>query len=349
MSNARTIADLAAVTATAAELNLTDGSAADTVVNSKAVVYGSAGEVTVNELDVDNIQLDANAIKSTNTNGNIQLFPNGTGYTELYGNTNAGAVRFNCESNSHGVTLKGPPHSAAATYSLELPDADGSSGEVLQTNGSGKLSFGSAGGGGLQSMQVFTTSGTWTKPAGISKIRVTVTGGGGGGGGTRAGYGEGAGGGGAGGTAIEIIDVSSVSSVTVTVASGGAGGSGASDGSSGGNSSFGTYCYGNAGSGGSNHGTANGGIGGSASGGDINIPGGGGSHGVNNNTNQTGQGQGGSSYWGGGYRTQEDTNANGGDAEAYGSGGGGAVNKTNGGDLTGGAGKGGIVVVEEFA
>ena len=141
MSNARTIADLAAVTATAAELNLTDGSAADTVVNSKAVVYGSAGEVTVNELDVDNIQLDANAIKSTNTNGNIQLFPNGTGYTELYGNTNPGAVRFNCESNTHGVTLKGPPHSATATYSLELPDADGSSGEVLQTDGSGKLSF----------------------------------------------------------------------------------------------------------------------------------------------------------------------------------------------------------------
>jgi hypothetical protein len=141
MSNARTIADLAAVTATAAELNLTDGSAADTVVNSKAVVYGSAGEVTVNELDVDNIQLDANAIKSTNTNGNIQLFPNGTGYTELYGNTNPGAVRFNCESNSHGVTLKGPPHSAAATYTLELPNADGSAGQLLKTDGSGKLAF----------------------------------------------------------------------------------------------------------------------------------------------------------------------------------------------------------------
>jgi hypothetical protein len=147
MSNARTIADLAAVTATAEELNLTDGSTADTVVNSKAVVYGTAGEVTVNELDVDNIQIDANAVKSTNTNGNIQLFPNGTGYTELYGNTNAGAIRFNCESNSHGVTLKGPPHSAAATYTLELPNADGTNGQVLQTNGSGKLSFADTAGG----------------------------------------------------------------------------------------------------------------------------------------------------------------------------------------------------------
>jgi hypothetical protein len=59
----------------------------------------------------------------------------------LYGNTNAGAVRFNCEANTHGVTLKGPPHSASATYSLELPNADGSAGQLLKTDGSGKLAF----------------------------------------------------------------------------------------------------------------------------------------------------------------------------------------------------------------
>ena len=136
------VTQLTDVTSSAAELNLVDGSTADTVVNSKAVIYGSAGQITANELDVDNIQIDANAVKSTDTNGNIQLFPNGTGFTELYGNTNAGAVRFNCESNSHGVTLKGPPHSAAATYSLELPDAVGSSGTFLKaSDGSGKLIF----------------------------------------------------------------------------------------------------------------------------------------------------------------------------------------------------------------
>ena len=83
------------------------------------------GQVTANELDVDNIQIDANAVKSTNTNGNIQLFPNGTGFTELYGNTNAGTIRFNCESNSHGVTVQGPAHSAAATYTVKLPDTLG--------------------------------------------------------------------------------------------------------------------------------------------------------------------------------------------------------------------------------
>ena len=97
-----------AVTSTAAEVNLLDGSTADTVVNSKAVIYGAAGQIIANELDVDNIQLDGNAVKSTDTNGNIQLFPNGTGFTELYGNTNAGTIRFNCENNSHGVSVQGP-------------------------------------------------------------------------------------------------------------------------------------------------------------------------------------------------------------------------------------------------
>tara|TARA_S200002703_G_scaffold62577_2_gene54360 strand:- start:3415 stop:5361 length:1947 start_codon:yes stop_codon:yes gene_type:complete len=102
----------------------------------KAVIEDANGVVSI-----ENLQFDTNAIKSTNSNGNIQLFPEGTGFTELYGNTNAGKIRFNCESNSHGVTLQGPPHSAAATYTLELPDADGSSGQLLKTDGSGKLAF----------------------------------------------------------------------------------------------------------------------------------------------------------------------------------------------------------------
>tara|TARA_B100000035_G_scaffold208918_2_gene178669 strand:- start:682 stop:1134 length:453 start_codon:yes stop_codon:yes gene_type:complete len=40
------------VTATTAELNLLDGSVANTVVNSKAVVYGSAGEVQATTVDL---------------------------------------------------------------------------------------------------------------------------------------------------------------------------------------------------------------------------------------------------------------------------------------------------------
>ena len=117
---------------------------------SKDVILTSPADKAVFEdadgiVSIENLQFDTNAMKATNTNGNVQLTPNGTGFVELVGATNAGAIRFNCESNSHGVTLKGPPHSATATYSLELPNADGSSGEALVTDGSGKLSFSSAG------------------------------------------------------------------------------------------------------------------------------------------------------------------------------------------------------------
>ncbi len=131
------------VTSTATELNLLDGSTADTVVNSKAVIYGAAGQIIASELDVDNIQVDSNAVKSTDTNGNIQLFPNGTGFTELYGNTNPGTVRFNCESNSHGVTVKGPAHSAAATYTVNLPDTLGTSAAstLITANASAKVTL----------------------------------------------------------------------------------------------------------------------------------------------------------------------------------------------------------------
>ena len=131
------------VTSTATELNFLDGSTADTVVNSKAVIYGAAGQIIASELDVDNIQVDSNAVKSTDTNGNIQLFPNGTGFTELYGNTNPGTVRFNCESNSHGVTVKGPAHSAAATYTVNLPDTLGTSAAstLITANASAKVTL----------------------------------------------------------------------------------------------------------------------------------------------------------------------------------------------------------------
>ena len=134
---------LSDVTSTATELNLVDGSTADTVVNSKAVIYGAAGQITANELDVDNIQIDANAVKSTDTNGNIQLFPNGTGFTELYGNTNAGTIRFNCENNSHGVTVQGPAHSASATYTVKLPDTLGltQASGIVTSDANGVVSF----------------------------------------------------------------------------------------------------------------------------------------------------------------------------------------------------------------
>lgn len=139
-------------------------------------------------------------------------------------------------------------------------------GKLPALDGSQLTNLPSGGGGLYASVQVFTAGGTWTKPAGITKVKVFVTGGGGGPAGGNLGGENGQ----AGGTAIEVIDVSAVSSVAVTVGTKGAlpGGDNA-PGGDGGDSSFGTYCTGEGGRGG---GTGN--PLGTGLGGDINITGG---------------------------------------------------------------------------
>jgi hypothetical protein len=81
--------------------------------------------------------------------------------------------------------------------------------------------------GGLLSVQIFNSSGTWTRPAGVGLVRVIVVGGGGGGGGVD-GQGSGTNAGGSGGSggsnAEKVIDVSSISSATITIGGGGNGG-----------------------------------------------------------------------------------------------------------------------------
>jgi len=231
---------------------------------------------------------------------------------------------------------------------LKYPNADGSADEFLKTDGSGNLSFAAAG-GGLQSIQVFTSSGTYTKPAGINKIKVYVTGGGGGGGGCpNAEINRKGGGGGGGGTAIEILDASSITTETVTIGAGGSGSGG--DGGGGGTSSFGSFCTGEGGSGGDAAGslTAPGqGSGGSGIGGTYNLRGQAGEGADNSDSPGNIQGgSGGSSFFGGGG-----TGVVGNSAQAGSNGGGGGGTSSNQPPTIRGGGSGGdgIVVVEEYA
>ena len=202
----------------------------------------------------------------------------------------------------------------------------------------GDNTFATAGSGGLKSIQVFSTAGsfTYTKPSGVNLIKVYITGGGGGGG-LGGGSQTAGGGGGAGGTAIKVIDVTSVSTVAVTI---GAGGASQNAGST---SSFSTYCSATGGEQGLNAGAIAGDTeGGVGSGGDINLYGEAGGGGSDNSNPQTG-GSGGSSFWGGGgYGIYNAT----GKVGYHGGGGGGGQNSS--GNI-GGAGGAGICVVEEYS
>lgn len=94
-----------------------------------------------------NLDVQGFQVETSTANGNIALDSNGTGVVEVRGNqdaggTNVGAIKLNCEQNTHGVTIQGPPHSAAATYTLTLPTADGTAAnQPMVTDGSGQLSF----------------------------------------------------------------------------------------------------------------------------------------------------------------------------------------------------------------
>jgi len=67
-----------------------------------------------------NLDLNGNDIVTT-SNATLDLAPNGTGTVVVRGNTNSGAIVFNCESNSHGQTVQAQPHSAGVTNTMLLP------------------------------------------------------------------------------------------------------------------------------------------------------------------------------------------------------------------------------------
>ncbi len=78
----------------------------------------------VNQFDITNAAT-GNAPKLSATGGDsnidLEIEAKGTGHVTVRGNTNAGAIQFNCESNSHGQILKSQPHSAAVTNEMLLP------------------------------------------------------------------------------------------------------------------------------------------------------------------------------------------------------------------------------------
>ncbi len=92
-----------------------------------------------------NLDIQSYEITTSTSNGNIILNPNGSGVVEIKGdgttNGTVGTIKLNCSNNNHGVQIKSPPHSANASYTLTLPNADGSANQFIKTDGNGNLSF----------------------------------------------------------------------------------------------------------------------------------------------------------------------------------------------------------------
>ena len=107
---------------------------------STADVVDDASPQLGGDLDVQ-----SRAITTSTTNQNIVLTPNGTGSVEVRGNGSTdGAIVLNCGNNSHGQTIKAPPHSAGVSNTFTLPTAAVSGinqNAFLKTDTSGQLSF----------------------------------------------------------------------------------------------------------------------------------------------------------------------------------------------------------------
>jgi hypothetical protein len=96
-----------------------------------AVVAGLATSGAISNVVEDttpqlggNLDMNGQDIVTT-SNADIELAANGTGKVVIKGNTNQGAIKFNCEANSHGQIVIAAPHSESASNTLTLPSTGG--------------------------------------------------------------------------------------------------------------------------------------------------------------------------------------------------------------------------------
>jgi hypothetical protein len=182
------------------------GTASNATVLQTARTIAISGNVTGTATSFDgsgNISIPVTAINADGiTSGTLGVARGGTGATTL---TNNSVIIGNTTSAVKFV-------------------APGTSGNVLTSNGTAWLSQAISAGGDYV-MQVYNSPATWTKPASIKAVKVTVVGAGGNGGAGRArpGYPTSAfsgGNGGGGGAAIEYLDAPAIPGpVSVTVGS----------------------------------------------------------------------------------------------------------------------------------
>lgn len=299
------------------------------------------------------------------TNIDLTFNPKGTGYVNFGGSGPKMTILSLFNGSSKYVALTAP-NSMATSLTFVLPNADGTAGQAIVTDGSKNLSFTSISGLFKQVVyQVFTSSGTYTPTSKMAYCHVDLVGGGGGGGGAANASGTAVsvgGGGGGGGRTIDILTAATIgSSQTVTIGAAGTAGAAGGTGGTGGQTSLGALLVANGGLGGAASGAAtgaaaNGGSGGAAGSttGAFNGAGSSGTSGFGFYNSYPNSivlgGQGGSSAYGGGGRGGVSASgvATGGTATGYGAGGGGGANAVNNTGTTGAAGTAGIMIITEY-
>ena len=266
------------LTATAAELNYTDGVTSNIQAQLDAAGVGSVTSVggtgSVSGLTLTGTVTSSGNLTLGGTLDDINLASGVTG-TLPVANGGTGATTLTANNVLLGNGTSAP-----------LAVAPSTSGNVLTSNGTTWQSTAPAG-GGFSTLVTIASSTTYTIPAGVSLIKIYVTGGGGGG--STSGYA----GGSAGGTAIKYLSVTAGSTISITIGAGGGipgGGIPVNGGTS--EAIYGSTAI--TGNGGSLGPSSSGVSGGSASGGDLNLRGG---AGVDSGSSGY---DGGASFWGGG-------------------------------------------------
>ena len=92
--------------------------------NGNELAKLTATSSAVNEFTIANsASSSAPKLSSTgnDTNIDLEIQAKGNGHLTIMGDTNAGAIQLNCESNSHGQQIKSQPHSAQVTNTMLMP------------------------------------------------------------------------------------------------------------------------------------------------------------------------------------------------------------------------------------
>lgn len=202
---------------------------ADTVTGGAVITGDTSGVLQLQSGGVTGLTVNgANVTTAGNLTVTGSITATGGGIPSLasplavIGNSTAGAeIRLpeDTDNGANYIALKAP-NSLASNLTFTLPSADGTNGQVLQTNGSGTLAFASVTSGPvIEFARQFVTQSTtsWTVPTGVTSIRLYACGKGGDGGTSGGGGGGGFGFGTLAVTAGQVIDVT-ISAGVATVA-----------------------------------------------------------------------------------------------------------------------------------